>query len=169
MACHPCLLNKKAMETQKRKKEEKPVTVHITNHNQFQKGVGAFITNLNHLTIVMDEDGNMKMDVPQVMPHTQVDVTKVESIKKEPYEESIFKFIHPAIDREEARKIHVEIKNLVMSQGLQEICLYLKNMADKGKILLPINAEKLYNELIRLGMPDGEGFALNTFRNYYKR
>ena len=65
-------------EKKKKKKEEKvkPVTVHITNHNQFQKGVGAFITNLNHLTIVMDSEGNMKLDANQVpiMPHTDVDV-----------------------------------------------------------------------------------------------
>lgn len=60
----------------KKKKDDKPVTVHITNHNKFEKGVGAFITNLNHLTIVMDSEGNMKMDAVQapVMPHTQVDV-----------------------------------------------------------------------------------------------
>ena len=42
-----------------KKKQEQPVTVNITNNNQFQKGVGAFITNLNHLTIVMDSEGNM--------------------------------------------------------------------------------------------------------------
>ena len=50
------------------------MTVHITNHNTFQKGVGAFVTNLNHLTIVMDSEGNMKMDASQVptMPHAEV-------------------------------------------------------------------------------------------------
>ena len=59
-------------------KNSKPVTVHITNHNKFEKGVGAFITNLNHLTIVMDSEGNMKMDASQVpvMPHTEVDKEK---------------------------------------------------------------------------------------------
>lgn len=66
----------------KKKKEEnvKPVTVHITNHNQFQKGVGAFITNLNHLTIVMDSEGNMKLNADQVpvMPHTEVDIEQPE-------------------------------------------------------------------------------------------
>ena len=62
----------------KKEKPEKPVTVHITNNNKFEKGVGAFITNLNHLTIVMDSEGNMKLDANQVpapvMPHTDVDV-----------------------------------------------------------------------------------------------
>jgi hypothetical protein len=53
-------------EKSKKRKDEKPVTVHITNHNKFEKGVGAFITNLNHLTIVMDGEGNMKLDASQV-------------------------------------------------------------------------------------------------------
>lgn len=72
-------------EKKKKKKEEKvkPVTVHITNHNQFQKGVGAFITNLNHLTIVMDAEGNMKLNADQVpspvMPHTEVEVEQPEA------------------------------------------------------------------------------------------
>lgn len=63
----------------KEKKEQpvKPVNVHITNHNKFEKGVGAFITNLNHLTIVMDSEGNMKLNADQVpapvMPQTEVE------------------------------------------------------------------------------------------------
>ena len=67
------------------KKKEKPVTVHITNHNTFQKGVGAFVTNLNHLTIVMDSEGNMKLDAGQVgaQPHTQVDVEQPEEEQDE--------------------------------------------------------------------------------------
>ena len=66
----------KKKKKKQEEKKEKPVTVHITNHNTFQKGVGAFVTNLNHLTIVMDSEGNMKMDEGQmgVQPHTQVDV-----------------------------------------------------------------------------------------------
>ena len=66
----------KKKKKKQEEKKEKPVTVHITNHNTFQKGVGAFVTNLNHLTIVMDSEGNMKMDEGQmgVQPHTQVGV-----------------------------------------------------------------------------------------------
>lgn len=69
--------DKKEKEKKKKKQEqERPVTVNITNNNQFQKGVGAFITNLNHLTIIMDSEGNMKMDASQIgaMPHTKVDM-----------------------------------------------------------------------------------------------
>lgn len=62
----------------RKNRNNKPVNVHITNNNTFEKGVGAFITNLNHLTIVMDSEGNMKMDAGQVpvMPHTEVEVEK---------------------------------------------------------------------------------------------
>lgn len=72
-----------------KEKQEKPVTVNITNHNQFQKGVGAFITNLNHLTIVMDGEGNMKLDASQVptMPHTQVDTQATEENEADGEEE----------------------------------------------------------------------------------
>lgn len=63
---------------EKKEKKEKPVTVHITNHNKFEKGVGAFITNLNHLTIVMDSEGNMKMDASQVPMMPQAEVVKAE-------------------------------------------------------------------------------------------
>ena len=29
--------------------------------------------------------------------------------------------------------------------------------------------EKAYNELVRLGMPDGDGYSLKTFMKHYKR
>ena len=90
--------------------------------------------------------------------------------KDEDQREEVFKFIHPAVDCEEAEwQIHKEIKRLVCRQGLQEICQYLKQMADEKKILLPQNAEKMYNELVRLGMPNGDGYTLKTFRNCYVR
>lgn len=76
----------------KKDKQEKPVTVNITNHNKFEKGVGAFITNLNHLTLVMDAEGNMKMDLGNVpvMPHTEIE--EVAKPKKEEKPASCFIF-----------------------------------------------------------------------------
>ena len=82
--------------------------------------------------------------------------------------EELFHFIHPEIEEEEAWKIHRAIKRLVANQGLQEICQYLNDMSDTKKIMLPINAEKMYNELVRLGMPDGEGYSLKYFKNHYR-
>ena len=78
-------------------------------------------------------------------------------------------FVHPSVDVEEQWQIHDEIVRLVARQGIQEICKYLSQLSEAQKVLLPQNAEKAYNELVRLGMPDGEGYSLKTFTKYYKR
>lgn len=83
--------------------------------------------------------------------------------------EELFHFVHPELDETEAWKIHRAVKRLVARQGLQEICKYLAQLSEAQKVLLPQNAEKAYNELVRLGMPDGEGYSLKTFMKYYKR
>ena len=85
------------------------------------------------------------------------------------HQKELFHFVHPEIEEEEAWRIHKAIKRLVASQGIQEICQYLKHQADTKKVLLPFNAEKIYNELVRMGMPDGEGYTLKTFRNCYMK
>lgn len=155
--------------TEKKEKKAKPATVQITNHNEFQKGVGAFVTNLNSLTIVMDEEGNMKMDMGQLpmMPHTQVDV--VGGKKNKRTEKHCF-FIHPAVSsEEEIWAIHDEIKRLVKNQGIQDICKYLNGMQDEKKILQPQSGEAAYNELVRMGMPETDGFNIKTFMKYYRK
>ena len=78
-------------------------------------------------------------------------------------------FIHPSVDANQEWQIHDEIVRLVARQGIQEICKYLTQLSDDKKVLLPQNAERAYNELVRLGMPDSEGYALKTFMKYYKR
>ena len=78
-------------------------------------------------------------------------------------------FIHPSVDAEQGWQIHDEIVRLVARQGIQEICKYLSQLSEAQKVLLPQNAEKAYNELVRLGLPDGEGYSLKTFTTYYKR
>ena len=83
--------------------------------------------------------------------------------------DELFHFIHPTVDVSQEKKIHDEIARLVRRHGIQEICQYLMEMRDEKKVLLPMNAEKLYNELVRMGMPAGEGFSLKTFMRYYKR
>ncbi len=83
-------------------------------------------------------------------------------------DEELCMFIHPAVDSdEEQRKIHNEIKRLVKRQGLQDICRYLLQMKKDNKVLLPPSPSVAYAELVRMGMPDGEGFNENTFRKYY--
>jgi len=78
-------------------------------------------------------------------------------------------FIHPSVDANQEWQIHKELERLVARQGIQEICKYLSLLSEDKKVLLPQNAEKAYNELVRLGMPDGEGYSLKTFMKHYKR
>lgn len=158
----------------KKEKKAKPATVQITNHNEFQKGVGAFVTNLEHLTIVMDEDGNMKVDTGQVpvMPHTQVDIVgeKKQAAQKKERKEKLCFMVHPAVSsEEEIWAIHDEIKRLVTNQGIQDICKYLNRMENEKRILQPMSGDAAYNELVRMGMPDTDGFSLKTFMKYYKK
>ena len=81
-------------------------------------------------------------------------------------------FIHPSVtDENEKLKIHLEIKNLVATYTVQDICSYLSKMTESGKILLPISLESAMRELHRMGMPDENtnGFARKTFYKYYKK
>lgn len=84
-------------------------------------------------------------------------------------DEELFKFIHPSIDSEQEIIVHNEVTRLVKHHGIQEICTYLKQMADEKKILLPMNPGMAYKELTRIGMPHGSGFNEKTFQKHYKR
>ena len=82
-------------------------------------------------------------------------------------QKEMFHFVHPSLDDEEGWKIHNEVKRLVTRQGIQVICQYLVQMAKDHKILLPPNPSVAYAELVRMGMPNGDGFTESTFRKYY--
>ena len=70
---------------------------------------------------------------------------------------------------EEAKAIDKELRDLTRVPSVSAICLKLAEMAKDKKILLP-EAEKAYEELVRLGMQTtGRGFALKTFKNNYIR
>ena len=81
----------------------------------------------------------------------------------------IFKHVHPSLDDEAAWQVHNEVKRLVKRQGIQEICQYLQKLASEDKIFLPNMPSVAYAELVRMGMPDGEGFTLKTFMKYYRK
>lgn len=83
--------------------------------------------------------------------------------------EELFHFVHPELDDEEAWRIHQAIKRLVKNQTIQDICLYLAKLEKEKKILLPITPGSAYKELVRMGMPDGEGFTIKNFQKYYKK
>jgi len=86
---------------------------------------------------------------------------------EEPAEEKRFSFIHVEIEDEEAWRIHRAIKRLVSNFRIPEICNYLKEQKQNGKLMLPLNPSVMYNELVRLGMPNGEGFSEKNFSNIY--
>ena len=83
--------------------------------------------------------------------------------------EELCHFVHPSVDSQQEWDIHREIKRLVSRQGIQEICQYLLQMRKEHKVLLPQVADKAYDELVRMGMPNDEGYSLKTFMKYYKR
>ena len=84
-------------------------------------------------------------------------------------DEELFKFIHPKISDEEGVLIHEEVKRLVKRYGVQEICRYLQEMEAKDDVLLPQMPSIVYAELVRMGMPQGEGYGEKYFTKHYRR
>ena len=85
------------------------------------------------------------------------------------HQKELFHFVHPEIEEEEAWHIHKAVKRLVQYQKVPEICAYLKNLAEKNELLLPPNPSFVYEELVRLGMPTGEGYSDKYFAACYKK
>lgn len=84
-------------------------------------------------------------------------------------DEELFHFIHPELDETEAWRIHDAVKRVVRLQGVQMICQYLVQLKGEKKVLLPPNPSAAYTELVRMGMPNGNGFNETTFRKYYNK
>ena len=83
--------------------------------------------------------------------------------------EELFHFVHPELDETEAWRIHDAVKRVVKLQGIQMICQYLTQLKNEKKALLPPSPSAAQAELVRMGMPDGEGFNEATFRKYYNK
>ena len=83
--------------------------------------------------------------------------------------EERFHFVHPEIEDGEAWRIHDSVKRLVTYQKVPEICAYLKEQKQKGKIMLPQISTVMYSELVRLGMPTSDGYTEKHFKNYYMK
>ena len=84
-------------------------------------------------------------------------------------DEERFHFVHPELDDEEAWHIHDTMKRLVAYQKVPEICAYLKELKQKGKVMLPSVSAVMYKELVRLGMPTGDGYSDKHFSNSYTK
>ena len=101
--------------------------------------------------------------------HEEDELKEERKMKEEEMEEERFHFIHPEIEDDEAWRIHDAVKRLVANQRIPEICAYLKEQKKKGMLMLPSIPSVMYNELVRLGMPQGEGFTEKHFRNSYMK
>ena len=101
--------------------------------------------------------------------------TQEETAREEPAageqvrNEELFHFVHPELSEEEAWRIHDAVKRVVKLQGIQMICHYLMQLKGERRVLLPPNPSSAYAELVRMGMPRGEGFNETTFRKYYNK
>lgn len=131
----------------------------------FNAPVGQQIANVERMEVHFDKD--MKMQVQNV--------ENLEGVMPQPStptvtDEEMFHFVHPSVSEAEEWQVHNEVKRLVKSFSMQEICLYLSDMKKKCKVLLPQNMKTAYDELVRMGLPvDREGFAVKTFEKYYRR
>lgn len=94
---------------------------------------------------------------------------EVAEVKGQQRDEERFHFVHPEVDDDEAWRIHDAVKRVVAHQRVPEICAYLKELKQKGKVMLPSIASVMYNELVRLGMPSGEGYSEKHFSNSYTK
>ena len=137
--------------------------------NNFAPGANCQVFNENITGCIFAMPGanvTQQMTNPATRDEKEKELPAADSRRGD--EEPTF-FIHPSIDDARGWQIHDEIKHLVAHHDIQEICRYLTQLSNDKNILLPQNAERAYLELVRLGMPNGEGFKINTFRKYYKR
>ena len=155
------------MDNEKIKELEEKQTNHKAERNyNFYRPVGQFIEHVDTVNFSMDKDGNFQFEnVGQV---NGVPTQQMPQATEQDREER-FHFIHVEIEDEEAWRIHDAIKRLVTNYSIPEICKYLKEQKQNGKLMLPSDSSVMYNELVRLGMPTGKGFSENHFRNSYTK
>ena len=136
--------------------EENYQEKHVVNHFEAGSNCQVFNGNITGCTFAM--------------PVEKCGVWSEEcGVRGEQSEEALFHFIHPSVLGDGEWQIHSEVKHLVARQGIQEICAYLKLMAEEKKILLPQSPSVAYAELVRMGMSSSEGFNEKTFQKYYRR
>ena len=133
--------------------------------NGYVKEQNNYFGNVQKIESGSEAETNPIVDAEEVKTTESVQPA---TIKQERNEE-LFHFVHPEIEDEEAWQIHNSVKRLVTRQGIQEICNHLFEMKKDGKLLLPVSPMVAYEEVVRMGMPNGEGYSLKTFQRYYKK
>lgn len=136
--------------------------IHITNN--FNAPIGQHIDHVDTINFRMDGDGTFHFGMVEEA-HVTADTEK-DKCKRD---EELFHFVHPEIEGDEAWRVHDAVKRVARLQGIQMICQYLSQLRNEKKVLLPPNPSAAYAELVRMGMPSGEGFNEITFRKYYNK
>ena len=131
------------------------------HYEQFKKTQDTLhvIVDLN-IHIITDSDSCSSSSSAPPEPATETPDTQ----------EELFHFIHPSVtDDAERLKIHLEIKNLVRTLPLPEICRYMQQMKKEKRVYLNVKIDSMYAELLRLGMPDDDipGYSFKNFKNYF--
>jgi hypothetical protein len=110
----------------------------------------------------------IRQDMEKLLPEQAQKVSKTSAkAAASDHQEEKFHFIHPEIEEQEAYRIHNAMSRVVVNQKVTEICAYLKELKERRKVLLPETPNAVYKELIRMGMPIGEGYSEKRFSNCY--
>ena len=123
----------------------------------------------NYVDVHDNEVVNLSIDKAMVNGVDLNDTPNLDKEEEGQRDEELFHFVHPELDETEGWRIHDAVKRVVKFRRIQMICQYLTQLKNEKKVLLPPNPSAAYKELVRLGMPDGEGFNEKTFQKYYKR
>ena len=135
----------------------------VTQTMNFNAPIGQQIAHVDKIEAHFDKDMGMQV----VNADAIIGDNRTES--NQACDEELFRFIHPEVDEAQAVAVHKQVKRLVERFGIQQICDYLTQLANERKILLPQKTNVAYDELVRMGMPNGEGYALKTFEKYYRK
>lgn len=135
--------------------------------NHFEKDSNCQVFNGNVTGCVFAMPGSTVTQQP-FQPTAGASAEKPVVNQKQERNEQLCLFIHPSVGSDQEWVIHDEVKRLVTRQRMQDICQYLLQLKKENKLLLPQAPSSAYEELVRMGMPNGEGFNETTFRKYYR-
>lgn len=143
---------------------------HIENHFEAGSNCQVFNGNITGCTFAMPGSTvTQQAAQPVSQPAESPMDPSPADVDVAPRNEKPCLFIHPSVTAEQEWQIHEEIKRLVTRQSIPDICRYLKEMASEKKILLPQMASAAYAELVRMGMPSGEGYSEKYFTKHYNK
>lgn len=135
--------------------------------NHFAAGSNCQVFNGNITGCVFAMPGSTVTQQAAPWPEPQKGEIQPEESVEEERNEELCHFIHPSVSSRQEWQVHDEVRRLASRQGIQEICRHLQQMRRDNKLLLPQSPSIAYEELVRMGMPSGNGFNESTFRKYY--